>query len=131
VVPDRFRLGAPRGRERAGRLERTRQRPRPELLLHCAKLAVRQNRLDDATRDLEAGLAGARAIGLPYEQALLLEEYAGLYAAQGERGKAREPIAQAVSIFDRLGAVPDAARAREAKFVLFSDRNENPASAPS
>jgi transcriptional regulator with XRE-family HTH domain/tetratricopeptide (TPR) repeat protein len=103
----------------------------PELLLQCAKLAVRQNRLDDATRDLEAGLAGARAIGLPYEQALLLEEYAWLYAAQGERGKAREPIAQAAAIFDRLGAVPDAARAREAKFALFSDRNENPASAPS
>jgi tetratricopeptide (TPR) repeat protein/transcriptional regulator with XRE-family HTH domain len=82
----------------------------PELLLQCARLAARQGAASDAVRDLEAGLQHVRSIGLPYEQALLLEEGARLLATQGELDRARERIAQALAIYNRLGAVPDTER---------------------
>jgi hypothetical protein len=95
----------------------------PDVLLQCARLAARQGRDADAARDLQDGLASARAIGLPYEQALLLEECARLHATEGGPDRAQESLAQAIAIFNRLGAVPDTERATRALDALNANHD--------
>jgi tetratricopeptide (TPR) repeat protein len=85
----------------------------PPLLLQSAKLGVRQGRLDDAMRHLEEGLAIAQEIGLPYQEALLQEEYGRMHAARGEREQARARLENALAIFRRLGALTDVGRVGE------------------
>jgi tetratricopeptide (TPR) repeat protein len=86
----------------------------PALLLVSAKLAARQGRWQDAAIDLQEGLAIAREIGLPYVEALLLEEEGRMYAARGEPEGARARLEDALAVFRRLGAAPDVERIRQA-----------------
>ena len=78
----------------------------PGLLLLSAKLAIRQHRWEVATDALEEGLALARSIGLPYDEALLLQDYGRMLAANGKPQQACGWLEQAEAIFQHLGA-PD------------------------
>lgn len=82
----------------------------PNILLHSALLSLRQGEGDKAEGDLAEGLALAREIGLPYEEALLREAESRLWTARGETARERERLEEALAIFRRLGAAPDAAR---------------------
>jgi tetratricopeptide (TPR) repeat protein/transcriptional regulator with XRE-family HTH domain len=82
----------------------------PDLLLQSARVASRQDRWEDAVRDLEEGLAIARELGLPYDEARLLEEYSRLQAAIGEPEQARRHLEEALALFRQLGASPDVER---------------------
>jgi tetratricopeptide (TPR) repeat protein len=96
-------------RQRA--MESTTRAELPDVLLQCARLAARQGRWEDAAHDLEEGLGITQEIGLPYDQALLLCEYGQMHATKGEPELARDRLGQALTIFQRLGAVPDVERA--------------------
>ncbi|MGH2871120.1 MAG: ATP-binding protein, partial [Solirubrobacteraceae bacterium] len=84
----------------------------PELLLQCARLAAARGRRAEAISDLEAGVAGARAVGLPYDEALLLEQLGRVQRAAGECDQARDCLVRAHAILVSLGAAPDAERLR-------------------
>jgi tetratricopeptide (TPR) repeat protein len=84
------------------------------VLLASAKLALRQARWDDAAAMFEAGLALTREIGLLYDEAFVLYEYARMDEARGEAERAPERLRQALAIFQRLGAVPDVERTEQA-----------------
>jgi tetratricopeptide (TPR) repeat protein len=86
----------------------------PGVLLQSARLAMRQTRWTDAVRDLWEGLAVARELGLPYEEALLLHEYGVTHEARGEIEQARMRLEESLVIFRRLGAGPDIERAEQA-----------------
>lgn len=82
----------------------------PDVLLQTASLALRQGRRSDAGLDLDEGIAIARELGLPYDEALLLEQHSQVHAAAGEPEQARLRLDEALAIFQRLGALPDVER---------------------
>ena len=81
---------------RQQQLARRSRAGRPKVLLQSARLAFRQGRREAALRDLEEGLTIARGLGLAHDEALLLEECGRL--------------PEALTLFQRLGARPDAER---------------------
>jgi tetratricopeptide (TPR) repeat protein len=83
---------------------------RPDLLLQSARLASRQDRCADAVCDLEEGLAIARELELPYDEARLLEEYSRTQSGIGEPDRARRHLEEALALFCQLGAPPDVER---------------------
>jgi tetratricopeptide (TPR) repeat protein len=93
---------------------------RPDLLLQSARLASRQDRCDDAARDVQEGLAIARELGLPYAEALLLEEYSHMQSVTGEPEHARKRLEESLAMFRQLGASPDLERvARTLEAVIL------------
>jgi tetratricopeptide (TPR) repeat protein len=90
----------------------------PEVLLQSARLATRQERWVDAVRDLWEGVAIAQEISLPYDEALLLHEYGRMHAAKGELDQARMRLAEALTIFRRLGASVDVERVEQTLSAL-------------
>lgn len=83
------------------------------LSLHCTgTVALASDQPDAALRALHAACEGWRALDAPYEGAQSRLAAALAYRAAGDHEAADREAASAAAIFDRLGAVPDAARAR-------------------
>jgi tetratricopeptide (TPR) repeat protein len=78
----------------------------PDVLRVHAMLAIRQERWEDAARCLEEGLALARQIGMPFHEALLLEECGHMQEARGETAAARQSLEKSLALLERLGAAP-------------------------
>lgn len=93
----------------------------PDLLRVLAMLARRQERWADAERSLEDGLTLAREIGMPYTEALLLQEYSHLHVARGQPKAARACLQDALAVFRRLGANPHVEQAAQALAQLPSN----------
>ena len=72
-----------------------------------AMVALRQGQWAAAEQCLEEGLALARAMSYPYGEGRLLEVYGRLHRDRGEPAPARERLAEALSVFRRLGARKD------------------------
>jgi tetratricopeptide (TPR) repeat protein len=85
----------------------------PHVLRVSAMLARRQNRWEDAEGDLVEALGMTRAMGMPYNEALVLQEYGHLQVARGEPDDARTRLEAALAIFQRLGARPDIERTEQ------------------
>jgi len=79
----------------------------PAVLLHEARLAAHEQRWDSAVDALEQGVTIAQELGLPYDEALLLQEHGRLHTLREEPEQASARLAQALVIFQRLGATPD------------------------
>jgi uncharacterized protein HemY len=77
-------------------------------------LALRQGRWEKAECALEEGLALARSMPCPHVEARLLHVYGELLIQTGETEGARERLAAALGIFQRLGARKDAERTEQA-----------------
>lgn len=101
---------------------------RAEEVVHLALVRARrmQNRVDgvealrvrgkilsvggrrkEATAALEQALSWARSMPYPYAEAKLWYEYAMLHVREGDPGRARKLLSEALEIFDRLGARKD------------------------
>lgn len=82
------------------------------LSLHCTgTVALASGDPDAALRALHDACEGWRALDAPYEGAQSRLAAALAYRAAGDRDTADREAAAAAAIFDRLGAVADAARA--------------------
>ena len=79
-----------------------------------ARVAIRQERREEAHRSLEEGLALARSMPYPYAEARLLRVYGEIHLQKGEPGPARERLEAALAIFQRLGACKDIERVAQA-----------------
>src|SRR5690606_34927999 len=79
----------------------------PTVLLHEARLAAHEQRWDSAVNALEQGVTIAQELGLPYDEALLLQEHGRLHTLRAEPEQASARLAQALAIFRRLGAAAD------------------------
>jgi tetratricopeptide (TPR) repeat protein len=82
-------------------------------LLLGASLAE-QRRWENAQEQLDAGLAVAREIRMPYEEGLVLYYRGRMDVARGDRGAGRRGLEAALTIFQRLGAQPYIDRAERA-----------------
>ena len=78
-----------------------------------ALVAMRQSDMPVAAQALEEGLTLARALPYPHGEGRLLEVCARLHFEQGEPKAARDRLAAALAIFQRLGARKDAERAEQ------------------
>jgi tetratricopeptide (TPR) repeat protein len=78
-----------------------------EALRVRAMVAARQERWEEAERALAEGLALAQAMPYPYAEARLLHLSGRLHADRGQPAAARERLATALAIFQRLGARTD------------------------
>jgi class 3 adenylate cyclase/tetratricopeptide (TPR) repeat protein len=92
-----------------------------EILLVTAMLAGRQERWEDAERDLEEALASARKMPHPLAEARILDEYGQMYMARGETDRAGEHLEEALGIARRLGAKPLIERTEETLATLARD----------
>jgi tetratricopeptide (TPR) repeat protein len=92
-----------------------------EILLVTAMLARRQERWEDAERDLEEALASARKMPHPLAEARILDEYGQMYMARGETDRAGEHLEEALGIARRLGAKPLIERTEETLATLARD----------
>jgi tetratricopeptide (TPR) repeat protein/transcriptional regulator with XRE-family HTH domain len=89
-----------------------------EALRIRAMVDCREGRTEDALTDLEEGLTRARAMPYPYAEARLLHVLGATYAGRrtepaGALNDAREVLAAALVIHERLGARADAAAIRQ------------------
>lgn len=73
-------------------------------------LAARCGRWADAASDLDEALTITRDVGHPYAEGRVLQTYGDLHLRKGEPELARRRFEQALGLFERLGAVKDAAR---------------------
>jgi tetratricopeptide (TPR) repeat protein len=73
-----------------------------------ALVLTRQSAWAAAERAVEEGLALARSMPYPYAEARLLHVYGDLHGRQGHAQAARECLAAALAVFQRLGARKDA-----------------------
>jgi hypothetical protein len=71
-----------------------------------SRIAVLDERWEDAERDVREGLATIRTRELPFQEALVLVAYGDYHAARGEVDAARQRYDEALAIYRRLGAVP-------------------------
>jgi ATP/maltotriose-dependent transcriptional regulator MalT len=78
-----------------------------EALRVQALIAARQEQWEDGARSLEEALTLARGMPYPYAEARLLHVYGRLHMQQGEPEAARERLAAARALFQRLGARTD------------------------
>jgi hypothetical protein len=85
----------------------------PHVLRVSAMLAYRQGRWEEAERNVADALAMTRAMGMPYNEALVLQEYGRLHASRDEHGEARARLVEALAIFERLGARPEIERTEQ------------------
>jgi class 3 adenylate cyclase/tetratricopeptide (TPR) repeat protein len=86
---------------------------RPDVLRVHAMLAIRQERWEDAIRYLEEGVALTREIGMPFHEALLMQECGRMHEARGETAPARTSLEESLALFRRLGAAPYAQRVED------------------
>ncbi|HZS94980.1 MAG TPA: transposase, partial [Chloroflexota bacterium] len=84
-----------------------------EALRAQALIAMRRNEWQLATQSLGEGLALARSIRYPYAEARILVELGLLDRHQGKPDGARERLAGALALFQRLGATRDVERTAE------------------
>jgi tetratricopeptide (TPR) repeat protein len=91
-----------------------------------AMVRHRQGKLAEAADALEEGIALAREMPYPYSEARLLHLYGLLHADQDEPGQARALLAEALAIFERLGARTDAERVEQALGNVLRDRRPRP-----
>lgn len=89
-----------------------------ETLWVQARISMHQERLADAARHVQEGLALARDIPYPYGEARLLRVDGQRHATLGERAAAGERLAGALAIFRRLGARRDAAEVKRSLVVM-------------
>jgi uncharacterized protein HemY len=82
----------------------------PDVLRVHAMLAIRQERWADAAQYLEEGLGLARQIGMPFHEALLLEQCGRMQESRGDTAAARQSLEQSLVLLKRLGAAPFAQR---------------------
>jgi tetratricopeptide (TPR) repeat protein len=83
---------------------------------HCllgAALAA-QGLIAEAREEFDAGLAMARSMGMPYEEGTLLYHSGLATVAAGDRQTGRQQLAEALDIFQRLGAAPYIERTEQA-----------------
>ena len=78
-----------------------------------AMLAVRQRRWDSAMHALDNGLSLTRRMNYAYGEALFLYEYGMMHHDKGETEQARQPLQEALPIFQRLGARSDVERTEQ------------------
>jgi len=90
----------------------------PAVLLHEARLAAHEQRWDSAVDALEQGVTIAQELGLPYDEALLLQEHGRLHTLRAEPEQASARLAQALAIFRRLGAAADVQAVEQALNAL-------------
>jgi tetratricopeptide (TPR) repeat protein len=90
----------------------------PEWLELCGMVAARQGQWEEADRHLEEGLAQTRAMGMPYWEGRILYRAGLLSAERDEPEQAGEQLAQALAIFQRLGAEPYIERTEQALATL-------------
>lgn len=86
---------------------------RPDVLRVHAMLAIRQERWEDATRQLEEGLAQTREMGMPFHEALLMQERGRMHHARGETALARQSLEASLVLLRHLGARPYAQRVED------------------
>jgi tetratricopeptide (TPR) repeat protein len=91
-----------------------------------AMVRHRQGQLVEAAEALEEGIALAREMPYPYAEARLLHVYGLLHADQDEPGQAQARLAEALTIFERLGARADAERVEQALSNALRDRRPRP-----
>lgn len=77
------------------------------------RLETRREQWTQAGAALEEGLALARRLPYPYEEALLLQAGGALHTRRGERAQARTRLRAALEVFERLGARPRAEQVRQ------------------
>jgi len=105
----------------AARQQATASRSRarlPAVLLHEARLAAHERRWESAVDALEQGVSIAQELGLPYDEALLLQEHGRLHTLRAEPEQASARLGQALVIFRRLGAVTDVQAVEQALDAL-------------
>jgi uncharacterized protein HemY len=96
-------------------VERAIRRTRPENLRLVlvdalrvqAMVAARQEQWEEAARAVEEGVALARSMPYPYAEARLMHLAGRLHAQVGKPEAARQRLAAALTIFQRLGARKD------------------------
>lgn len=71
-----------------------------------SRIAVLDERWEDAERDLREGLTTIRTRELPFQEARVLVAYGDYHAARGEVDEARDRYDEALAIYRRFGAVP-------------------------
>jgi class 3 adenylate cyclase/tetratricopeptide (TPR) repeat protein len=86
---------------------------RPDVLRVHAMVAIRQGRWEDATQCLEEGLALTREIGMPFHEALLMQERGRMHEARGDTASARQTLKQSLDLYRQLGAAPYAQRVED------------------
>jgi class 3 adenylate cyclase len=74
-------------------------------------LALSESRMADAAKDLQAAIRGWTELKMPYEAAQSRMALAKAQLAEGRDSAARMELESALSTFERLGAIPDAAAA--------------------
>jgi tetratricopeptide (TPR) repeat protein len=90
----------------------------PAWLELSGTVAGDQEQWEDATRELEEGLAEARGMGMPYDEGSILYRLGLLHARRDEREKARTLLEAGLAIFQRLGARPYQVRTEHALAAL-------------
>ncbi|HEX7995170.1 MAG TPA: hypothetical protein VF506_14705, partial [Streptosporangiaceae bacterium] len=81
------------------------------LRMHGTILGMRgQDRREEAARTLDEAIALARSMAYPYAEGRALFEQGYLFIRTNDRHSARERLAEALAIFQRLGARPDTDR---------------------
>jgi tetratricopeptide (TPR) repeat protein len=78
-----------------------------------AMLLEQQERRPEAQSALDQALSLVRSMPYPYGEARLLYQSGMMHLQRGERDTGRERLAEALAIFQRLGAERDAERARQ------------------
>ena len=86
----------------------------PEVLEVHGTIEARDGHYDLARAAYTEGLHRAAAMPFPYGQARLLHAHGLLDRQQHDHAAAHAKLAQALAIFDNLGASQDAARLRQA-----------------
>jgi tetratricopeptide (TPR) repeat protein/transcriptional regulator with XRE-family HTH domain len=86
----------------------------------AAMVAIRRGRWEEAEGALAEGLSLTQQLGYPYGEARLLQVYGDWHAQRGQLEPARERLAAALAIFQRLGARTAAEHAEQAVAALES-----------
>jgi hypothetical protein len=89
----------------------------PEALRIRGMALARQGRTEEAEGAFVEGLEAARSMPFPYAEARILREYGKLDLAHGREREGRERMAQALEIFQRLGAAKDVEGMRDPVLV--------------
>lgn len=94
----------------------------PDVLRVHAMVAIYQQRWEDARKYLTEGVSLAREIGMPFHEALLLQECGHLHEACGEVVPARQSLEQALVLLRELSAMPYARQVEDALARLGSNQ---------
>jgi tetratricopeptide (TPR) repeat protein len=94
----------------------------PPALRVQGMVLARQRRWEEAQRAFEEALSLTHAMSFPPAEAAILRDYGKMWAARGDRTRARQRLAEALAIFRRLGARIDVERTERALADLAGRR---------